>query len=200
MVETTIIPVAGTPWVAVTELPRREAAVSWSAFAVGTLAALLFCPILGVLVTWLLNRRFLEPIQQLEGVQRVSRGDLHRRVDLDINNEIGRLATSFNTMAVSLEERDRRVLDHAAAVEASEAATGPLSRTRPNSSAVTCRTASHLCQRGPPAAISKRPGRELVGRTFLPFISPRGSRPDGTADGLARPPASGDQLRSPRGP
>ncbi len=174
MVETTIIPVAGTPWVAVTELPRREAyAVSWSAFAVGTLAALLFCPILGVLVTWLLNRRFLEPIQQLEeGVQRVSRGDLHRRVDLDINNEIGRLATSFNTMAVSLEERDRRVLDHAAAVEASEA------RYR----AIVEDQTELICRYLPDGTLTfvngaycryfKKTREELVGRTFLPFIPP----------------------------
>ena len=174
MVEATIIPVAGTPWVAVTELPRREAyAVSWSAFGFGTLAALLFCLVLGVLVTWLLNRRFLEPMQRLEeGVQRVSRGDLHRRVDLDINNEIGRLASSFNTMAASLEERDRRVLDHAAAVEASEARYRAIVEDQ---SELICRylpDGTLTFVNGAYCRYFGRTREELIGRSFKPFILP----------------------------
>ena len=174
MVVAALIPVPGTPWVAVTELPRREAyAVSWSAFGVVSVLALVFSLALAALVTWLLNHRFLEPVQRLEeGVLRISRGDLHRRVELNVNNEIGRLATSFNSMAASLEERDHKILDHAAAVEASEI------RYR----AIVEDQTELICRYLPDGTLTfaneaycryfKRKREDLLGRSFMPFIPP----------------------------
>jgi EAL domain-containing protein (putative c-di-GMP-specific phosphodiesterase class I)/GGDEF domain-containing protein len=69
--------------------------------------------LLGLCVTgwgsWMLARGLTRPISALDAAaQRLQRGeDAH--VDIDSNDEIGRLAASFNTMATAIRDRERRI-------------------------------------------------------------------------------------------
>jgi adenylate cyclase len=50
----------------------------------------------------------VRPVQSLEqGAQRIASGDFEHRVDIRQQDELGRLASTFNSMAKGLEERDK---------------------------------------------------------------------------------------------
>jgi len=62
--------------------------------------------ILSLLMLWM-SQLTLKPIRQLrEGARRIAAGDYHDRVEVRTGDEIGQLATEFNTMAESLMKRD----------------------------------------------------------------------------------------------
>jgi len=64
--------------------------------------------LLAVLLSVLLARRLSRPLQRLTtAAEGIASGDLGQRVPLNTNDEIGRLATAFNTMADSLEGHER---------------------------------------------------------------------------------------------
>lgn len=76
--------------------------------------------LLAVLLSMLLARRLSRPLQRLTtAAEGIANGDLGQRVPVTTADEIGRLATAFNTMADSLEghERLRRQLVSNAAHE-----------------------------------------------------------------------------------
>ncbi|HJV34657.1 ATP-binding protein [Geomonas sp.] len=53
------------------------------------------------------SRKLTKPLRQLaDGARRIQEGDLDQRVEETQNDEVGVLATSFNTMAEALKERD----------------------------------------------------------------------------------------------
>jgi signal transduction histidine kinase len=69
----------------------------WMVGAVGAAA------ILAMLVTWLLSRRIVGPVEALTGaVQRMERGDWNARVAVRSRDEIGDLSHAFNAMADAL--------------------------------------------------------------------------------------------------
>ena len=73
-------------------------AVLLSALAAGLVA---------LLVGWLLVASILRPLRKLEeGVAQVAAGDLEARVEVSGRDEIAQLASSFNTMAASLQEQE----------------------------------------------------------------------------------------------
>ena len=115
----TMTSVPGTPWVAVTELPQREAYASSRAalWGSGTIA-LALCLVLAVTITNLLNRHFLRPIRRLhEGVRILSRGELGHRIALGESGEIGQVAAAFDDMADQLQQRQEEVAYRTAALE-----------------------------------------------------------------------------------
>ncbi len=60
----------------------------------------------------------LRPIARLtEQVQRVAAGDLTERVEINSTDEMGVLATEFNSMSEAVAERDRRLSDRAHALD-----------------------------------------------------------------------------------
>jgi len=64
--------------------------------------------LLAVLLSVLLARRLSRPLQRLTtAAEGIASGDLGQRVPISTNDEIGRLATAFNTMADSLEAHER---------------------------------------------------------------------------------------------
>jgi PAS domain S-box-containing protein len=80
---------------------RMEAEIGKTRLELGalTLAVLL----LGGLAAALIARRIARPMQQLaEGAGAISRGELPQRIEPTTADEIGRLATAFNHMAVQL--------------------------------------------------------------------------------------------------
>src|SRR5947208_16665663 len=61
-----------------------------------------------LLIRYLLALRLTRPIEALvSGTQAVARGDLTRRLEVRRRDELGELATAFNTMTGDLQERTR---------------------------------------------------------------------------------------------
>lgn len=74
----------------------------------GALAAAVVLALLALGFTWWAVSRALAPVEALrEAVQAVAAGKLSRRVSTDREDEIGRLAAAFNSMAASLERGER---------------------------------------------------------------------------------------------
>jgi two-component system sensor histidine kinase/response regulator len=121
----TTAPVPGTPWVVITEVPQAEAYAAsrfaWWALSGGTLVIGL---LLSLVVSALLKRRFLRPIQRLQaGVQQIGQGDLSHRIGLATPNEIGQVAAAFDDMAARLHDRELQMAAQTTALqEAKEAA------------------------------------------------------------------------------
>jgi PAS domain S-box-containing protein len=64
-----------------------------------------------VLVAYILGGRLSNPIIQLKEVtEKMASGDLTQRVNIKSDNEIGILATSFNTMANALDEKTKEIV------------------------------------------------------------------------------------------
>lgn len=90
------------------------AAAKWRAVRNGAAVTLL-----AGLLSWFLLRRLLHrPVRKLiDGVQRVSRGDLEARVDLDLENEIGELGEAFNRMTGDLRRAHRELTEWSQTLE-----------------------------------------------------------------------------------
>jgi two-component system NtrC family sensor kinase len=78
------------------------------------LAITLTAVMLAVVVSYLLTQRLSTPVRALvEASRRVAAGDLDTQVPVTPNDEIGELASSFNTMAASLRARDEQLREFA---------------------------------------------------------------------------------------
>jgi signal transduction histidine kinase/DNA-binding response OmpR family regulator/HPt (histidine-containing phosphotransfer) domain-containing protein len=128
----TMVPVPGTPWVAVTELPRAEAyAASRRALWIVAGVTLLFGALLVITISALLERQFLRPMQRLqEGVQRIGQGDLNYRIALTGPGEISRVAVAFDGMTARLQERERQMAEQNAALQEAKEAAEAASRAK----------------------------------------------------------------------
>lgn len=121
----TTIPVPETSWVLVTELLQSEVYAASRAAWWALLGGIVLVGLgLGRVVSSLLKRRFLHPMQRLQaGVRQIGAGDLSHRIGLQPDNEIGQVAAAFDDMVARLQERERQmVLQTAALREAKEVA------------------------------------------------------------------------------
>jgi adenylate cyclase len=75
----------------------------------GTILFLLFVALtVGLVAILVAARSVADPVTAVQkAVERVERGDLDARVDVDDGSEVGRLQAGFNRMAAGLEERER---------------------------------------------------------------------------------------------
>jgi len=114
----TMVPVPGTPWVAVTELPRAEAyGSSRQAFGVVAVTSFLVCLLLAVLILTLLENQFLKPMGWLQqGARQISEGDLSYRIALTGPIEIHQVAAALNDMAQRLQERHQEIVEQTEAL------------------------------------------------------------------------------------
>src|SRR2546428_4049895 len=81
-------------------------AATQSAIQMSTLFAVVVLILL--LIGYLLALRLTRPIEALvAGTQAVARGDLSKRLEVRRRDELGDLATAFNTMTQDLQERTR---------------------------------------------------------------------------------------------
>ena len=83
----TTIPVPETSWILVTEVTQAEvyaaSRTAWWSLLVGTLVIGL---VLAQVVSMLLKRRFLRPMQRLQvGVRQIGAGDLSHRIGLELS-------------------------------------------------------------------------------------------------------------------
>ena len=110
--------VPGTEWVVITELSQLEAT------AVSRLTLLLLAGemlvatvvVMGV-TTRFMERLIFQPLERLQsGAERIGRGDLSHRIDVDRQDEVGRVAHAFNEMARRLHEREEQLTARTAAL------------------------------------------------------------------------------------
>lgn len=115
----TMLPVPGTPWIAVTELPLVEAhAASLRALAIILAAAAVVSALLAAIITRFLNSQFLQPIEQLQrGVQQISLGNQEHCLALTGPDEIRNVAAAFNEMTVRLQQRQQKITEQNAALQ-----------------------------------------------------------------------------------
>jgi signal transduction histidine kinase len=93
-------PVPGTPWMVVAEMPSRMviAPARTYLFTMAPIAALI--AIIGALAAWWGSRRLTTPLVGVtRAAEAIASGDLAHRVPAGGDDELGRLARSFNTMA-----------------------------------------------------------------------------------------------------
>jgi PAS domain S-box-containing protein len=105
------IPIEGTDWLIMTELPWNEAYQSTrrAVVVLGTEAFVLM-----FLASWLMARRvkasIMDPMDLLRrGAEEIGQGNLHYRIDMQSRDEIGHVASAFDMMAENLQERDAQV-------------------------------------------------------------------------------------------
>jgi GAF domain-containing protein len=106
-------PVAGTDWVVLTELPQAEALATTRAASLLVGGGLL---IFGVVMTWVasqfLRRLIARPLEKLSaGAERIGRGDLGHRIEIDRQDEVGQLASALNHMASELQNLYQQLSD-----------------------------------------------------------------------------------------
>ena len=76
------------------------------------IAGALLSSLLVVLITFWAARQFTTPLKELTTTARkIARGDSTQRVKISSRDEIGELATTFNDMAESLEERSQALIE-----------------------------------------------------------------------------------------
>lgn len=101
------MPVPGTDWIVITELPQSEAfTASRNVIWVLGLEGLFLLFSAGVLVAHYVRVSIVKPLQQLgDGAGRIGQGELDFRIGLNRKDELGQLASAFNTMALDLEKQ-----------------------------------------------------------------------------------------------
>lgn len=91
--------VAGNNWVLISEIDKSEAVAPANWLGLVTLALVLLTAVTVVFVAIYLARRITQPIIQLaNSSMRVAAGETDQYVEVNANNEIGKLATAFNNM------------------------------------------------------------------------------------------------------
>jgi two-component system NtrC family sensor kinase len=73
--------------------------------------ALIATAAISLIIYWLLERNVLKPVGKIvEATQKVAEGDLGHPIQIKKNDEIGKLASSFNDMVANLAEAQRQLL------------------------------------------------------------------------------------------
>lgn len=100
-----------TPWYLVVELPEDAVLASAHAFLVRLLVVSPLALLLAALVAWMVGSRLARGVRNTAiAAEAIAAGETGHRVEVYGEDEIGRLATSFNTMAQQVEE-SRRALE-----------------------------------------------------------------------------------------
>ena len=97
-------PIPATPWMIAIEMPRAAVLQPTRRFLMRSLAIATAVLLVGAAIGWLTTRRITTPLRQVtEAAEAVAESRPHVNVETDREDEIGRLADSFNTMARKVE-------------------------------------------------------------------------------------------------
>jgi signal transduction histidine kinase len=98
-------PMEGTPWAFTFEVPAAIVQAPARTFLrmIAWIAAV--CILLGMFAAWRMSGRLTEPLHELtNAANAIAAGNLSYRAPVTRDDELGRLVTSFNTMAAEVEE------------------------------------------------------------------------------------------------
>jgi len=113
------------PWLVSVGLPKDVAFAKLSSRLTWGVSLSLLALTIALGLAWLLSGRITLPLRQLSrDVFTLAAGDLAHRTQIKASDEIGALATTFNTMAATLDERHRDLISarETAATEAAKRA------------------------------------------------------------------------------
>lgn len=113
------IPVVGAPPITGLILARPVAGPRelWRPIVARVLLAGLAAVLAAAVLSTLLARRLVLPLRDVaSAAERIAAGDLNQRVEVESDDEVGEMATSFNSMAAGLAEAQRREREFLASV------------------------------------------------------------------------------------
>jgi signal transduction histidine kinase len=97
-------PIPLTPWLIAIEMPRAAVLQPARRFLLRSIAIATAVLLIGAAIGWLTTRRITTPLRKVtEAAEAVADSRPHVQVRIDRQDEIGRLADSFNTMAKRVE-------------------------------------------------------------------------------------------------
>ena len=100
--------VPSTPWLVTIEIPMRIAVAPAREFLYGALVIALLMIALGAVAAWAMSRSITRPLDDIgRAAQGIAEGDYSRRTSVTSQNELGRLAASFDAMAAKVEASAR---------------------------------------------------------------------------------------------
>ena len=104
--------IPGTKWLVAVELSQDLILEAAGQFLHWLIAIGAFLILSGSLIAWLISRNFTRPLDRLmHAASAIEAGDYSSPVDIDRSDELGRLATSFNSMAAKV-HRTQEELEH----------------------------------------------------------------------------------------
>ncbi len=101
--------IPGTPWIIATETPRTLVFAGPNSFLLRGIASFIVLLAAGLLAGWLLSRRITRPLREVaHAADALAAGKHVEPITVRRKDEIGMLATAFNTMTVKItDHRDR---------------------------------------------------------------------------------------------
>lgn len=151
-------------WTVLVTMDHSEVDVLTRPIMYTTIILALACLVVGVLFAVFMAKRFIKPLLQLEGtMEEVKNGDLTVRSDVKSNDEIGRMAESFNIMIDHFADMLSKSKDvaHQVAVSAEDLASN--SEEVSASSDEVARTIDEIAQGASDQAMETERGAELIG-------------------------------------
>jgi signal transduction histidine kinase len=98
-------PVPSTPWIVAIEMPRAAVLQPTQRFLLRSIAIATTVLLIAAAIGWVTTRRITTPLRHVtEAAEAVADSRAHVRVTIAREDEIGRLADSFNTMAERVEQ------------------------------------------------------------------------------------------------
>jgi signal transduction histidine kinase len=98
-------PIGSTPWMVAIEFPRDHVLEPLQRLVVRLVAIAATLLLAGAAIAWVISRRITTPLGQVtDAAEAVAESRHAVHVDLDREDEIGRLAESFNAMATKVEQ------------------------------------------------------------------------------------------------
>ena len=99
-----VSPISQAPWIIAVEMPRAAVLQPAQRLLTRTIAIATAVLLIGAAIGWLVTRRITTPLRKVtEAAEAVADSRPHVQVTIDREDEIGRLADSFNTMAKKVE-------------------------------------------------------------------------------------------------
>jgi signal transduction histidine kinase len=100
-------PISGTPWFVLVELADEGILAQADRFLRRMVVIGLVLLAIGVASAWVLSRRITQPLHSLtEAASAIAGGDYSRLVEVRTHDEVGALASAFNTMVVRVRDSE----------------------------------------------------------------------------------------------
>jgi signal transduction histidine kinase len=116
-------PIPNTPWLVSLEMSQQKILVAAHRFLYWIIITGIVLIAAGILLAWIMSRNITRPLNKLTvAASAITAGDYSSLVKIDRHDELGKLADTFNTMALqvkhSQDDLEKKVQDRTAKLEA----------------------------------------------------------------------------------